>query len=189
MKNIEFLPRAHSKRLGELDRSNWKALESESDFGRIDPAIREIISLLNTKGYKTFSSCSGGHKTNPRWRVNRHESGYIAFSPPSLVPFKLYMALRKKNRDFAFEAQTVIDNGDGGGRETVCTRLYWQLADNRKARQVYYDRLFSQMRQIIQSLSTGPVDGKEVLDGMLGREHLGEGLKIVDRQMRRFNKS
>src|SRR5438094_5110927 len=78
----EFLPRAHSRRLGELDRSNWKVLESESDFGRIDPGIREIVAMLNEKGYTTFSSCSGGHQTNPRWRINRHESGYLAFSHP-----------------------------------------------------------------------------------------------------------
>src|SRR5690242_17849828 len=100
--NGEFLPRSHSKRLGELERSNWKVLEDEADLGRIDPAIRDIISLLNEKGYRTFSSCSGGHKTNPRWRVNRHESGYIAFSPPSNIAFTLYLALRN-NRNFAVE--------------------------------------------------------------------------------------
>ena len=184
----EFLPRAHSKRLGELERSNWKVLEDESDFGRIDPAIREVISLLNSKGYRTFSSCSGGHKTNPRWKVNRHESGYIAFSPPSNVAFTIYLALRK-NHDFAFEAQAVIDNGDFGDRETVCTRLYWQLSDNRKPKQEYYRKLFSQMKQIISTLPPGPVDGKEVLGGLLGERQLDTGLKIVKRQMRRFNSS
>src|SRR6267378_4185967 len=107
-----FLPRAHSKRLGELERSNWKSLRDGRNFDRIDPAIREIVSLLNKKGYQTFSSCSGGHPTNPRWKVNRHESGYLAFSPPSNVAFTV-------------EAQAVIDDGDGGDRETVCTRFYW----------------------------------------------------------------
>ena len=184
--NHEFLPRAHSKRLGELERSNWKVLEDESDFGRIDPAIREVISLLNSKGYRTFSSCSGGHKTNPRWRVNRHESGYIAFSPPSNVAFTLYLALRK-NRDFACEAQAVIDNGDGGDRETVCTRFYWQLSDNRKPKQEYYQKFFSQMKQIISTLPPGQVDGKEVLSSLLGKRQLDTGLKIVRRQMRRFS--
>jgi len=82
----EFLPRAHSKRLGELERSNWKSLRDGRNFDRIDPAIREIVSLLNKKGYLTFSSCSGGHPTNPRWKVNRHESGYLAFSPPPMWP-------------------------------------------------------------------------------------------------------
>lgn len=184
--NGEFLPRAHSKRLGELERSNWKTLENEADLGRIDPAIRDIISLLNMKGYRTFSSCSGGHKTNPRWRVNKHESGYIAFSPPSNIAFTLYLALRK-NRSFAVEAQAVIDNGEGGDRETFCTRLYWQLSDNRKPRQVYYDKLFSQMRETINSLPMGQMDGKTVLSGLLGKRRLDAGLKIVKRQMRRFN--
>ena len=186
--NGDFLPRAHSKRLGELERSNWKILEEESDLGRIDPAIREIISLLNEKGYRTFSSCSGGHKTNPRWRVNRHESGYIAFSPPSNIAFTLYLALRN-NQNFTVEAQAVIDNGEGGDRETICTRLYWQLADSRKAKQIYYRKLFSQMQEIISSIPSGQVDGKEVLSGLLGKRQVNTGLKIVKRQMRRFNNS
>src|SRR2546427_136606 len=116
----DFLPRAHSKRLGELERSNWKSLRDGRNIHRIDPAIREIVTLLNRKGYRTFSSCSGGHPANPRWKINRHESGYLAFSPPSNVAFTLYLGLRKKNRDFTVEAQAVIDDGDGGDRETVC---------------------------------------------------------------------
>lgn len=186
--NGEFLPRAHSKRLGELERSNWKTLENEEDLGRIDPAIRDVISLLNTKGYRTFSSCSGGHKTNPRWRVNKHESGYIAFSPPSNIAFTLYLALRK-NQSFAVEAQAVVDNGEGGDRETFCTRLYWQLSDDRKPRKVYYDKLFSQMRKTINTLTASQVDGKPVVTGLLGKNRADEGLKIVKRQMRRFNNS
>jgi hypothetical protein len=186
--NPEFLPRAHSRRLGELERSNWKSLETESDLGRIDPAIRDIISLLNQKGYTTFSSCSGGHKTNPRWRVNRHESGYIAFSPPSNVAFTLYFALRKKNRDFAFEAQTVVDNGDGGVRETICSRIYWQLSDQRKPKLQYYDRLFSQMKTIITSLPRSSPDSRATLKHLLGPNHKA-GLQIIDRQMKRFSNS
>src|SRR5438552_18210877 len=96
----EFLPRAHSRRLGELDRANWKVLESESDCGRIDPRIREIVAMLNEKGYTTFSSCSGGHQTNPRCRVNRQESGYVAVSPRCSVAFTLYFALRRKYWSF-----------------------------------------------------------------------------------------
>lgn len=183
----EFLPRAHSKRLGELERSNWKVLESENDFGRIDPAIREVVALLNEKGYTTFSSCSGGHKTNPRWRVNRHESGYLAFSPPSNIVFKLYLALRKKNRDFALESQAVIDNADGGDRETICTRLYWQLFDNRASKLSYYERLFSQMKAAVLQLPSGQVDGREVLGGLLGRR-VSTGRRIVCQQMKRFSK-
>jgi hypothetical protein len=183
----EFLPRAHSRRLGELDSSNWKILAEEQDFGRIDPAIRELVSMLNQKGYTTFSSCSGGHKVNPRWRVNRHESGYIAFSPPSRVAFSLYVALRKKNRDFEFEAQAVVDNGDGGDRETVCTRFYWQLSDDRKPRLEYYRRFFGQMKNVISRLPPAPVDGRETMKGLFGPEYLSTGMRTVSRQMKRFS--
>lgn len=183
--NNEFLPRAHSRRLGELERSNWKALESERDFGRIDPAIREIVSVLNKKGYRTFSSCSGGHRTNPRWRVNRHESGYLAFSPPSTVVFSLYFALRKKNRDFALEAQTVVDNGDGGDRETFCTRFYWQLSDDKKAKLQYYKRLFEQIKNTVDNLSSAPGNGEQTMGTLFGKDQ-SIGSRIVSRQMKRF---
>jgi hypothetical protein len=185
----EFLPRAHSRRLGELERSNWKSLRDGRNIHRIDPAIREIVALLNGKGYRTFSSCSGGHPTNPRWRVNRHESGYLAFSPPSNVAFALYLGLRKKNRDFTVEAQAVIDDGDGGDRETVCTRFYWQLSDRRKHKLEHYGRLFAQMKRIIEDLPTAPGDGMEVLSGLFGKENLRTGVKIVKGQMRRFTNS
>jgi hypothetical protein len=184
----EFLPRAHSRRLGELERSNWKILESESDFGRIDPGIREIISILNEKGYRTFSSCSGGHQTNPRWRINRHESGYLAFSPPSHVAFTLYFALRKKNKDFAFEAQAVVDNGDGGDRETICTRFYWQLSDDKKPKMEYYKKLFNQMKTTIACLPDAPIERKEALKNLLGPNHQA-GLTIINKQMKRFSSS
>src|SRR5260370_1621110 len=152
----EFLPRAHSKRLGELERSNWKSLRDGRNFDRIDPAIREIVSLLNKKGYLTFSSCSGGHPTNPRWKVNRHESGYLAFSPPSNVAFSLYLGLRKKNRDFTVEAQAVIDDWDWGVRETACTRFYWQLSRRKKNKLGFYATLFAQMKGIIEGLPRAP---------------------------------
>jgi hypothetical protein len=182
----EFLPRAHSKRLGELERSNWKSLRDGRNIHRIDPAIREVVSLLNKKGYLTFSSCSGGHPTNPHWKVNRHESGYLAFSPPSNVAFTLYLGLRKKNRDFTVEAQAVIDDGDGGDRETVCTRFYWQLSDRKKHKLAYYDNFFSQMKEIIEDLPRAGRDENRVLTGLFDKEHIRTGLKIVRRQMRRF---
>lgn len=186
--NNEFLPRAHSRRLGELERSNWKTLESESDFGQIDPAIREIVSLLNTKGYRTFSSCSGGHRTNSRWRVNRHESGYLAFSPPSNVVFSLYLALRKKNRDFAFEAQTVVDNGDGGNRETFCTRFYWQLSDDKKSKLQYYKRLFGQVKNTVVNLPPAQGNGGQTIRVLFGKDQ-SVGSRIVSQQMKRFQNS
>ena len=182
----EFLPRAHSKRLGELDVSNWKDLRVRTNASRIDPAIREIVSSLNGKGYKTFSSCSGGHRANLRRRYDRHESGYIAFSPPSRIPFDIYLALRNRNHNFMFEAEAVIHDGNGDRRETVYTQLDWQLVDERKHLPVYYEKLFLEMRRIIERLPRRRADHKEVLTGLLGKPHLTTGSKIVSGQMKRF---
>ena len=184
----EFLPRAHSRRLGELDVSNWKDLGVRTNALRIDPGIREIVSLLNGKGYKTFSSCSGGHRANLRRRYDRHESGYIAFSPPSRIPFDLYLALRKKNHDFMFEAEAVIHDGNGDRRETVYTQLDWQLVDEKKHLLEYYERLFLEMRRIIESLPRRQADHREVLTGLLGEPHLSIGSRIVGGQMKRFGR-
>ena len=168
--------------------SNWKDLGAGRNVSRIDPAIREIVSSLNNKGYRTFSSCSGGHTANLRRRFDRHESGYIAFSPPSRIPFSLYLALREKNQDFMFEAEAVIHDGNGDRRETVYTQLDWQLLDQRKPKLRYYHNLFSQMRHTIHGLP-GRQDGhKEVLAGLLGKPHLSIGSKIVTDQMKRFTR-
>src|SRR5947209_19282469 len=145
----EFLPRAHSKRLGELDASNWKNVKVGKNASRVDPAIREIVSSLNDKGYKTFSSCSGGHRANLRRRFDRHESGYIAFSPPSRIPFALYLALRETNQDFMFEAEAVIHDGNGDRRETIYTQVDWQVLDQRKPRLGYYENVFSEVPDAI----------------------------------------
>ena len=182
----EFLPRAHSRRLGELDVSNWKDLEVRTNASRIDPAIREIIFLLNGKGYKTFSSCSGGHRANLRRRYDRHESGYIAFSPPSRIPFALYLALRNRNQDFMLEAEAVIHDGNGDRRETFYTQLDWQLVDQRKHRLAYYEKLFFEMKRIIDRFPGQPADHKDVLTAMLGKPQLQLGSRIVNRQMKRF---
>ena len=182
----EFLPRAHSKRLGELDASNWKDLAIGRNASRIDPAIREIVSSLNDQGYKTFSSCSGGHIANLRRKFDRHESGYIAFSPPSRIPFSLYLALRGRNHDFMFEAEAVIHDGNGDRRETMYTQLDWQLVDQQKHRLEYYEKLFIEMKRIVNRLPGQSADHKEVLTGLLGRPHLRLGSRIVDGQMKRF---
>lgn len=183
-----FLPRAHSRRLGELDASNWKNLEVGRNASRVDPAIREIVSSLNGKGYRTFSSCSGGHRANLRRRFDRHESGYIAFSPPSRIPFVLYLALRGRNQDFMFEAEAVIHDGNGDRRETVYTQLDWQLVDQNTHRQEYYERLFIEMKRIIERFPGQPADHKEVLTGLLGKPHLRLGSRIVSGQMKRFTR-
>ena len=152
----------------------------------MDPAVREIVSLLNAKGYTTFSSCSGGHSANLRRRFDRHESGYLAFSPPSKIAFALYNLLHRRNRDFGFEAQAVIDDGAGTGMETICTRLYWQLLDERPAKKEYYVALFADLKQIIKELPKKPADYRGLLAGALGRDRLPAGLLIVRRQMKRF---
>ncbi len=184
----QFLPRAHSRRLGLLDKSNWKTLASRRNIKHVDPAIRDVVLLLNEKGYTTFSSCSGGHSANLRRRVDRHESGYLAFSPPSRVAFDLYLALRRKNKDFWLEAQAVLDNGDGGGysSETFCTRLYWQLLDEKPARLGYYRKLFVDMNEIIHLLPGKREDYRQVLNGLLGREGFPLGSRIVRNQTKRF---
>ena len=188
MMPTEFLPRAHSKRLGELDASNWKNLEIGRNASRIDPAIQEIVSLLNEKGYMTFSSCSGGHRANLRRRFDRHESGYIAFSPPSRIPFVLYLALRERIQDFMFEAEAVIHDGNGDRRETMYTQLDWQLVDQRKHRQEYYQKLFLEMKLVINRFPAQPDHHKEVLTGLLGKPNLSLASRIVNRQMKRFGK-
>jgi hypothetical protein len=101
----------------------------------------------------------------------------------------LYLGLRKKNRDFTVEAQAVIDDGDGGDRETVCTRFYWQLSDRKRHKLELYRRLFAQMKDIIQGLPRAPGNGNEVLFGLFSKEYLPTGLRIVRSQMKRFTSS
>ena len=157
----------------------------EHNVSRIDPAIRGIVLLLNKKGYGTFSSCSGGHRADPRWKTDRHLSGYLAFSPPSRLAFTLYLELSKRNRDFGFEAQAVMDN-DETERETVCTRLYWQLLDQRKARFEYYTKLFSQMKSIIEDQPSATGVHLSVFSGLLGRKRMAVGRRVLTRQAKRF---
>ena len=189
MRTIGFLPRAHSERLGRLDISNWKNLEVKRNIARIDPAIRDIVSLLNSKGYRTFSSCSGGHRITRRRRIDdpRHESGYLAFSPPSKVAFALYLALRGRNRDFEFEAQAVILDGDEINHETLSTRFYWQLLDQRKHDLKYYNALFARMRRAAEQLPRATGDHGKIVESLFGRESIPLGIRIVNRQMNRFN--
>jgi len=104
------------------------------------------------------------------------------------VAFSLYLGLRKKNRDFTVEAQAVIDDGDGGDRETVCTRFYWQLSDRKKHKLQLYGTLFAQMKGIIDCLPRAPGNGNRVLAGLFGNENLLTGVRIVKGQMRRFTK-
>lgn len=167
--------------------SNWKNLKIGRNALRIDPAIREIIAILNKKGHRTFSSCSGGHRANLRRKFDRHESGYIAFSPPSRIPFSLYLALRDRNHDFMLEAEAVMHDANGDRRETIYTQLDWQLVDERKHRLGYYEDLFDDMKRIINRLPDQQTDHKEVMAGLLGKTHVLLGSRIVNGQMKRFS--
>lgn len=182
----EFLPRAHSEKWGDFDESNWKNLELDDNVRRVDPAIRDLILSFNEKGYTTFSSCSGGHATNPRKRIDRHERGYISFSPPSRVVFELYTALHKMNRDFGLEADVIVEDWNGDGREAIYTQLNWRLKDDKDHRRKYYTRLFSQMQEVLASLPRAPPDHARFLAGVLGRKASAMGSEVVARQKARF---
>jgi hypothetical protein len=85
-----------------------------------------------------------------------------------------------------FEAEAVIHDGNGDRRETMYTQLDWQLLDQRKPKLEYYQKLFTQIRNIIEQLPEQPADHKEILTGLIGNRHLSLGERIVSRQMKRF---
>lgn len=87
-----------------------------------------------------------------------------------------------------FEAEAVIHDGNGDRRETMYTQLDWQLLDERKPKLEYYQKLFSQIANIIESLPKRQADHKEVLTGLIGNRHLSLGERIVSRQMNRFTR-
>ena len=180
----EFLKRGHSKDYGRLDISNWGDITSKRVQRRIDPEILNLLLLLNEKGYKTYSACSGGHKADMRVRVGRHEDGYIAFSPPSRVAFSLYFALQRKNRRFNFRASFDLDNEDDPVEQTVSSELRWWLKDDYLSKRRYYAELFGDMSKIVTNLK--PMGGKETLLKHALGIHAAKGQKLLDRQQRRF---
>ena len=70
--------------------------------------------------------------------------------------------------------------------ETICTRLYWQLLDERPAKKEYYVVLFAELKKIIMQLPEKPTEYRGLLAGVLGRQRLFAGHLIVKRQMKRF---
>lgn len=145
----EFLPREHSEQYGDLDRSNRKDLKIDRSWKFIDPPIIPIIRLLNHNGYGTFSSCSGGHKSDMRGGSYRHCAGYIAFSPPTPIVFWLYRKLQRPKRRFDFEATTGITNEFESSKDTMYSKISWQLKARLPSRRNYYEDLFSSMRKIV----------------------------------------
>ena len=87
-----------------------------------------------------------------------------------------------------FEAEAVIHDGNGDRRETIYTQLDWQLVDQRKHRLEYYEKLFLEMKEMIDRFPGRPADHKEVLTGLLGKPHLPLGTRIVGHQMKRFTR-
>lgn len=96
------------------------------------------------------------------------------------------MALHKRNRDFGLEADAIVEDWNGDGREAIYTQLNWRLRDDRDHRREYYSTLFSQMKKILESLPEAPLNYDSFLSGFLGRRVFRVGSKIVTRQMARF---
>lgn len=98
----------------------------------------------------------------------------------------MYKTLHKRNRDFGLEADAIVEDWNGDGKEAIYTQLNWRLKDNKDHRRKYYTRLFSQMQEVLESLPKAPPDHASFLAGLLGRKASTLGSKIVTRQMARF---
>jgi hypothetical protein len=183
----EFLPRNHSEDYGHWNASNWKDLKVESNLKLIDPAIQELITLLNRKGFTTSSSCSGGHQRDMRTREgpSRHLPGYVCFSPPSRIVFRLYFAFQKSRRLFDFKAHLRVDNEDLTNEQTVDSQLEWQLKHRYCSRRKYYDELFSDMAEIAEKLKPSE-ERANLVRACFGLETV-RAQKIVNKQQRRFS--
>jgi hypothetical protein len=123
--NHEFLPRRHPAKYGTRDKSNWKDLRRKSSWNNIDPAIASLIRLLNARGFKTFSSCSGGHKRNLNHPEVDHDEGYIAFFPSTELIYNLYYALRKKHKEFELKASAVSAWEKEGSKWLETSEFRW----------------------------------------------------------------
>jgi hypothetical protein len=147
----EFLPRSHPAKYGRLDKSNWKDLRVRRSWKLIDPAIRELIRVLNARGFKTFSSCSGGHRRNLHYRDIEHEGGYICFFPPSRLAFKWYFDLRSKQKAFEFHVR-VTTMEERNLKRLESTQFEWQLGYGEISKRDLYRKLFDDMASIANEL-------------------------------------
>ena len=180
----EFLPRSHSEKYGGMDESNWKDLSVKRNLSRIDPAIQDLVTLLNNRGYQTFSSCSGGHQTIMRGTAH-HWQGFLTFSPPSRVVFKIYFALQKNRRRFDLDAFSGVQNEDDPSEQTVYSELSWQLKDRYTSKAEYYFELFREMSRIVQGLR--PRKRPENLLDRLLKEDAGKAQRLLRHQEKRFD--
>ncbi len=164
--------------------SNWKDLRLKRNWNLVDPAIRGLVQLLNRAGFTTFSTCSGGHGSDMTAENVEHYQGYLTFSPPSRVVFKLYFALQEKNRRFQFGALAGVNNEGASSRQTVCSKLEWQLEPHFSSKLRYYSELFEEMTRIVQGLK--PSSGEDSLLSGILKEDFGQGNRILRIQQRRF---
>jgi len=179
----EFLPRAHSEKFGEMDESNWKDLTVRKNMRRVDPSIQDLVTLLNDRGYRTFSSCSGGHPKSMRGSAH-HWQAFLAFSPPSRVVFKIYFALQKKRRRFDLDAFTGVQNEDDPSEQTVYSELSWRLKDRYTSKAEYYFELFLEMSRIVQRLRPRK-RSENLLDHVL-KEEAGRAQRLLHHHEKRL---
>ncbi len=184
MPKLEFLQRAHSEKYGDSDMSNWKDLRLKRNWNFVDPGIRSLVRLLNRIGFTTFSSCSGGHESDRTAEDAEHYRGYLTFSPPSRIVFKLYLALQKENRRFEFGALAGVNNEGASSRQTVYSKLEWQLEAYYSSKLWYYSELFEDMTRIVQELK--PISGEGGLLSDILKEDFVQGNRIIRLQQRRF---
>lgn len=136
----EFLPRRHPAKYGTRDKSNWKNLRLKSSWKNIDPAIVPLIQVLNARGFKTFSSCSGGHKRNLNHPDVDHDQGYVAFFPSTGLVYNLYNALRKEHKEFELTASVVSAWEKEGSKWLETSEFRWRLKWDMLSRREYYNR-------------------------------------------------
>jgi hypothetical protein len=184
-----FLPRAHSEAFGWLDKSNWKDVSKDRNLKRVDPMLRDVIQLLNRKGYTTYSSCSGGHASNQRRRHQRHIEGYIAFSHATRAVVELYFLLQGRVEPFQLSTQIGMLDEDNGDDQTVFSEIRWQLHDTKRHRNQYYEDFFKNLKDAVEKLphADGDAENNRFLRSFFGDGHVGRGLEMIRGQNHRFH--
>jgi len=127
-------------------KANWK---------RIDMEIKPLLKVLNDRGFRTFSSCSGGHKRNMNRSDPEHEPGYVCFFPASWIVYRLYSALKRKFRHFQFAATIETVWEKGGTKWMESSKFCWELKWNLPSKREYYHELFDEMLSVARSASKG----------------------------------
>jgi len=157
----KFLRRNHPAKYGTLEQSNWKDLRVKANWKRIDTEIKPLLRVLNDNGFRTFSSCSGGHKRNMNRSNPEHEPGYICFFPVSSIVYYLYSAVKQKFRHFQFAATTETVWEKGGTKWIESSKFRWELKWNLPSKREYYYELFDEMLSVVRSARKGGVSPLE----------------------------